>query len=113
LANGGDPVTGETIEFRDFEQGASYKAVLVPYVEGIGTDLKSSFYINVERIAKDGSKKAYMVGTPQLKRPLIASYRIRKVMVAPKDGSVIFVIEMRKQNEAGYDIRYMVEALRL
>jgi predicted secreted protein len=113
LENGGDPVFGETVEFRDFEQGASYKAALVPYVEGSGTNLKSSFYINLERTAKDGSKKNYVVGTPQVKRPLIASYRIRKVMVAPRDGSVIFVIEMRKQNNAGFDIRYMIEALRL
>jgi predicted secreted protein len=113
LENGEDPVFGETIEFRDFEQGASYRASLVPYVEGSGTNLKSSFYINVERTAGNGSKKSYVVGTPQLKRPLIASYRIRKVMIAPRDGSVIFVIEMRKQNGAGFDIRYMVEALRL
>jgi predicted secreted protein len=113
LENGGDPVFGETIEFRDFERNASYKAVLVPYTEGSGTNLKSSFYINLERTAGDGSKKTYVVGTPQVKRPLIASYRIRKVMTAPGDGSVIFVIEMRKQNDAGFDIRYMVEALRL
>ncbi|MDR2111205.1 MAG: DUF2259 domain-containing protein [Spirochaetaceae bacterium] len=104
---------GETIEFRDFEQGASYKATLVPYLEGTGANLKSSFYINLERTARDGSKKNYMVGNPQVKRPLIASYRIGKVMIAPRDGSIIFAIEMRRQNGADFDIRYMVEALRL
>jgi predicted secreted protein len=103
---------GETIEFRDFELGASYKAVLVPYVEGSGASLKSSFYINLERTARDGSRQSYVVGTPQLKRPLIASYRIRKVMIAPRDGSIIFVIETKKQGDRGYDLRYMVEALR-
>jgi predicted secreted protein len=104
---------GETIEFRDFEQGASYRAVLVPYVEGSGTNLKSSFYINLERTARDGSKKTYTVGTPQIKRPLIASYRIGKVVIAPGDGSVIFVIETRKPRGNDFEIRYMVEALRL
>jgi predicted secreted protein len=104
---------GETIEFRDFEQGASYRAVLVPYVEGSGGDLKSSFYINVDRTGRDGTKKSYVVGTPQLKRPLVVSYRIRKVIVAPQDGSVVFVIETKKQGDDGYDLRYMVEALRL
>jgi predicted secreted protein len=104
---------GETIEFRDFEQGASYRAVLVPYVEGSGTSLKSSFYINLERTAGDGSKKTYTVGTPQIKRPLIASYRIGKVVIAPGDGSLIFVIETRKPSGGDFEIRYMVEALRL
>jgi predicted secreted protein len=107
------PAGGETVEFRDFEQGVSYQATLVPYLEGTGVSLKSSFYINLERTGRDGSKKSYVVGTPQVKRPLIASYRIGKVMVAPRDGSVVFVIEMRRQNGSDFDIRYMVEAVRL
>lgn len=101
------------VEFRDFETGASYRAMLVSSVEGSGPALKSSFYIDLERTAKDGTQKTYVVGTPQLKRPDIASYRIRKVVIAPKDGSMILVIEMKKQNGSGYDIRYMVEALKL
>ncbi|MDR2078606.1 MAG: DUF2259 domain-containing protein [Treponema sp.] len=111
LGNGAAP--GETIEFRDFEQGSSYRAALIPYVEGSGSNLKSSFYINLEKTGRDGSRKTYVVGSPQIKRPMVASYRIGKVMIAPRDGSVIFVIEMRKQGNAGYDIRYMVEAVRL
>ncbi|MDR3335145.1 MAG: DUF2259 domain-containing protein [Treponema sp.] len=104
---------GETIEFRDFETGALYRATLFPTVEGSGAQLKSSFYINLERTGLNGSKRTYTVGTPQLKRPLISSYHIKKVMIAPHDGSVIIVIEMRKQSDNGVDIRYMVEALRL
>jgi hypothetical protein len=34
-------------------------------------------------------------------------------MIAPRDGSMIFVIEMKKQNGSDFDIRFMVEALRL
>ena len=109
--------TGESdpapIEFRDFTSGASYRATLIPYVEGSGTDLKSSFYINLESTARDGSKQVYKVGTPQVKRPLIAAYRIRKVMIAPLNGSMVFVIEMKKQGSGDFDIRYMIEALRL
>jgi predicted secreted protein len=104
---------GETIEFRDFEQGVSYKASLVPATEGSGASLKSSFHINLEQTGRDGSKKSYTVGNPQIKRPLIVSYHIRQVMVAPQDGSIIFVVEMRKQGDSGQDIRYMVETLRL
>jgi predicted secreted protein len=105
--------TQAPVEFRDFESGANYRASLVSYAEGSGANLKSSFFINLERTAKDGSKKVYTVGNPQIKRPLIASYRIRKVMIAPNDGSMIFLIEMKRQEGGDFNIRYMVEALRL
>ncbi|MDR0387065.1 MAG: DUF2259 domain-containing protein [Treponema sp.] len=101
---------GETIEFRDFEHRASYKAVLVSATEGSGASQASSFYISLERTAGDGSKKNYTVGNPRIKRSLVTSYHIRRVIAAPGDDSVIFVIEMRTQ---GKDIRYMVETLRL
>jgi predicted secreted protein len=104
---------GESIEFRDFQAGSSYKATLIPTLEGGGGNLKSSFLIKLERTARDGSKKTYTVGSPQVKRPLVSSYRIRKVVIAPQDGSLIFVIEMKKSGNGGFDIRYMAEALRL
>jgi predicted secreted protein len=103
----------ETVEFRDFESSTSYRASLIFHSEGSGASMASSFYINLERIARDGSRKVYTVGTPQLKRPLIQSYRIKKVMIAPHNGSMILVIEMKRQNGGDVDIRYMVEALRL
>jgi predicted secreted protein len=111
--NNDGALPGETIEFRDFESGRSYKAVLVPYVEGEGEQLASSFYINLEGTDRNGTKKTYTVGSPAIKRPLIVSYRIRKVMIAPRDGSMVFVIETKKQAGGGSDIRYMVEAARL
>jgi len=35
------------------------------------------------------------------------------VMIAPQDGSMIMVIEMRRQDGSSTDIRFMVEAVRL
>lgn len=99
-------------EFRDFEGGNSYSATLVPYVEGTGTALKSSFYINLERTGGGKSAK-YVVGTPSVKRPQVLSYSIRRVVKAPKDGSLIFVVEMKVAGPKGSDLRYMVEAVRL
>ena len=101
------------VEFRDFESGSLFRASLVSNIEGSGADLKSSFFINLEKTGRDGARKTYTVGTPQFKRPLISSYRIRKVVIAPKDGSMIFVIEMKKQEDGDTNIRYMVEAVRL
>jgi len=113
-SEGNSEIAGQIpIVFRDFESGADYRASLVSYVEGSGANLKSSFFINLERTARNGSKKVYSVGNPQIKRSLVASYRIKKVMVAPHDGSMIFLIEMRRQEGSSIDIRYMVEALRL
>ncbi|MDR2303055.1 MAG: DUF2259 domain-containing protein [Treponema sp.] len=108
-----DVAQGSSIEFRDFGKGDNYRAVLVPYIEGTGANLKSSFYIELERTSANGSRKSYTVGTPGVKRSLIASYKIKKVIAAPHEGSIIFVIETRKQADSGYDVRYMVEALKL
>ena len=102
-----------SIEFRDFSSGNSYKANLVSYVEGSGQNLKSSFFINLESHSAGNVRRNYMVGTPQFKRDHIEEYRIAKVMVAPHDGSMIFVIEMKRTAASGYDTRYMVEAVRL
>ncbi|GHV95849.1 hypothetical protein AGMMS50293_21690 [Spirochaetia bacterium] len=105
--------SGETIEFRDFENGKSYRANLVSTAEGSGPNLKSSFYINLESSSPGGQVKTYTIGTPQLKRALIESYNIKKVIIDPRGDSIIFVIEMKRQAEGGIDTRYMVEALRL
>ena len=111
--NGGSAGPGENIEFRDFISGNSYKANLVPYTEGSGQNLKSSFFINLESSSAANVRRTYTVGNPQIKRDLIEEYRIKKVMIAPTDGSMIFVIEMKKQSANGFDIRYMIEAVRL
>ncbi|MDR2101693.1 MAG: DUF2259 domain-containing protein [Treponema sp.] len=99
----------ETIEFRNFEQNIVYRATLIPHTEEDGT----SFYINLERTARDGSTKTYVVGNAGIKRTLYSSYGIKKVIIAPQDGFMVFVIEMKKPNKGFFDVRYMVEALRL
>ena len=102
----------ETIEFRNFKTGESYRAILTG--SGFGSAAGSSFYINLERINNDGSVRTFTVGNAGIKRPGIVSYRIRKVLAAPGPNALIFVIEMKKQNANGsVDIRYMVETLRL
>jgi predicted secreted protein len=111
--DGEDSVSGEQIEFRDFESGRSFRADLVPTIEGSGRNMRSSFYINLESSSKSGGTRAYTIGDPDVKRPLIASYHIKKVVIDPRGDSVVFVIEMKRQAEGGYEIRYMAEALRL
>ena len=108
-----DGIPGETIEFRDFENNISYRATLVPSFEGHGAGLRSSFVINLESTTQSGARRTYTVGTPQVRRPLIESYRIRQVMVDPQSSSMIMVIEMRQRADENFNIRFMVEAVRL
>jgi len=110
--NTNPPASGETIEFRDFLSGISYKASIVPSFEGSGRNLRSSFYINLET-NQGGHVRRYTVGTPQLRRPLVMSYNFNRVLIAPSGDSLIMVIEMKVFNEGGPNIRYMVEAVRL
>jgi predicted secreted protein len=110
-SEGGNP-RGERIEFRDFERGFSYQVQLIPAVEGSGANLKSSFHIIMDRVGPAGDRKTFSVGSPGIKRPQIATYKIKKVLSSPLDNSIIFVIETRKPAVNGYDVRYMVETLR-
>jgi predicted secreted protein len=105
---------GETIEFRDFDGKVSYHARLNSQVEGSGKSAASSFYIRLERQDADGGMKTYIVGNSRIRRSGVSGYRIRNVITAPRDGYLIFVIEMRQPGASGgVDLRYMVEALKL
>lgn len=101
---------GETlVEFRNFDDGSRFQARLVPWVEGKGASVRSSFFIDLTRTDKNGKSTRYTIGTPDLKRPGISSYRIRQVMTAPECGALVFVIE--QWHEAPARVRYMVETL--
>jgi predicted secreted protein len=113
IALNGDPAyDGATITFKDFVSGISYQANLVEKISGSGKNVRSSFYITLESTGSDGEKKTYTIGAPQLERPSIFSYRIKKALAAPSGNALIFVIEMKRHGENGPDIRYMIEAVR-
>ena len=107
------PERGENIDFRDFISGKSYRARLVPTINGSGQNTRSSFYIDLEASSPNGQTKNYTVGAPNFVRQRIASYNFKKVVINSAGNSIIFVIEMKRVAENGYDIRYMVEALQL
>jgi len=111
--NENPPERGERIDFRDFISGKAYKAELIPSINGSGQGVRSSFYINLEVRSQNGQVRNYTVGHSGIVRPQIASYNFKRVIIDAEGGSVIFVIEMKRAVENGYDIRYMVEALRL
>jgi predicted secreted protein len=112
IALEGDPAyNGETVSFRDFISGVLYNASLVETITGSGETLRSSFFILLE-CTEAGAEKTFVIGTPDIRRPSVSSYRIKKVLIDPSGGSLIFVIEMMRVAGDGYDIRYMVETIR-
>jgi predicted secreted protein len=100
---------GDSISFRDFEKSYYYTAKVVPYNEGHGASLRSSFFIELSRRGADGTIKRFVAGSPEIKRNGVESYSIKKVLSAPDSKAMIFVIELRMQNG---NVRYMVEALK-
>jgi len=106
------PSHGEKIDFRDFLSGKSYIAQLIPTITGSGQNVRSQFYINLE-VSSNGQFRTYKVGTPNFVRQGIVQYNIKRVLIDANGNSVIFVIETMHVTDNGYDVRYMVEALRL
>ncbi|WP_461256927.1 DUF2259 domain-containing protein [Treponema sp. R80B11-R83G3] len=107
------PPRGEKIDFRDFLSGKSYKAQIIPTITGSGQNAKSQFFINLEVSSPDSQFRTYKVGSPNFVRQGIVQYNFKRVLIDSSGSSVIFVIEMMCASNNGYDIRYMVEALRL
>ncbi|MCL2186626.1 MAG: DUF2259 domain-containing protein [Treponema sp.] len=107
------PANGERIDFRDFLAGKAYKVQLVSTITGSGRNVRSQFFLNVESASSNGQVKNYTVGTPNFIRQGVSQYNIKRVIIDSSGSSIIFVIEMKKSAENGFDIRYMVEALRL
>jgi len=107
------PAGGERITFRDFLSSKSYVAQLVPTITGSGQNTRSQFHINLSETSSNGQVKNYTVGTPAFVRTGIVQYNMKRVVIDTTGSSIIFVIEMKKAAANGFDIRYMVEAVRL
>ena len=109
----------EEIVFKDFrgseiENPNSYHIQLVPTFEGKGKNVKSSFFIMIEKQDADGNVIARQkVGSPEIKRKGITDYKIERIFCDNSEKSLIFVIEKTLEDDTGISIRYMVEAAKL
>lgn len=95
----------------DIENPNTWNIQLYPTITGKGKNVKSSFYIMVEKKDSNGnvisSKK---VGSPDIVRKGISNYKIERIMCDNSEKNFIFVIEKILEDDAGISIRYMVEA---
>ena len=107
------------IVFKDFEGSTSEKSVfyhiqLVKTVEGTGANLRSSFFITMERKDDEGNViSRHTVGSPDIKRKNVLGYRIDRIFSDKTGKNLVFVVEKTLSDVNGTSIRYMVETISL
>lgn len=115
-----DKKAGESeIVFKDFEgstveQSVFYHIKLVKTCEGSGENLRSSFFITLEKKNGDGEViSRNIVGSPDIKRKKVTDYRIDRIFSDKSGRNLVFVVEKTLSDVNGSSIRYMVETIRL
>lgn len=106
----------DEIIFTDFrgsniETPDSYHIRLVPTISGSGKNVKSSFYITVQKQNAEGKTISEMkVGTPSIVRKGVCNYKIERIFCDNEERKLIFIIEKMIEDDTGISIRYMIEA---
>ena len=108
---GTDEIVFTDFRNSDIENQDTYHIKLIPTVNGSGKNVKSSFYINLEKRDCNGnviaSKK---VGSPDIVRKGVYNYKIERIICDKSEKNLIFIVEKMMEDDAGVSIRYMVEA---
>ena len=103
--------TSDSLEFRDFESGRTYKAALTQSTVTNGAP-NASFSIAVAVTDRDGRMRSFIVGDPGYQRAGVKAYHIKQIILAPDANSLVFLIQKEEQDTRGSNIRYMVETAR-
>ena len=108
----------DEIVFKDFrgskiDNPVSYHIRLVPSYEGSGKNVRSSFYISLEKKDAEGNTiMTQKIGNPDIRRRGVSNYKIERIMVDKSEKALIFVIEKTIEGDDAPSIRYMVEAVK-
>lgn len=109
----------EEIIFKDFIRSLSndrahYSVRLVPEFFGSGSNIKSSFVINLEKRDSDGTVLARQtIGSPSIRRSGVTGYKIERIVCDAAGKNIVFIVEKTVEDKTGTNIRYMVEAASL
>ena len=98
----------DTLEFRDFQSGRSYKVDLAQSAAADG----AAFAISITVTEKDGAARSLKAGDPGYKRSGVKAYHIKQIILAPDGASLVFIVQKEEQDTQGNNIRYMVETVR-
>jgi len=110
LLDGAEPKS--QLEFRDFQDKKAYRITLVQSSRGSGTEVSSSFHLSVRVEDTSGRFTTHTVGLPEYWRNGVRGYKIKQVLLAPDERSVVIVVQREEQNSAGVNVRYMVETFK-
>jgi predicted secreted protein len=108
----------DEIVFKDFTgaigNAATYHIRLIPETEGSGPQVKSSFYIMMEKQNEKGEVLSRQkIGSPDIVRKGVTGYRIERICCDKSGSSLIFIVEKTMEDSTGLLIRYMVEAAKI
>jgi predicted secreted protein len=99
----------DTLEFRDFQTGRSYKVALT---QTGASDGGASYSISVTVTEKDGNTHAFTAGNPTYARRGVQAYHIKQIILGPDGASLVFVVQKEEKDTHGANVRYMVETAR-
>ncbi len=111
LVDGGS--AAETIEFRDFIQGSTYRVTLLQNTANKGGTYVSSFHVQVNITEKNGTVRTLDVGNPGYQRDGVKGYKVWQILLAPNAKSLVFVIQREEQDTKGSNYRYLVVTVSL
>jgi predicted secreted protein len=103
----------DSIEFRDFQTGRSYKVALTQSSSTRGTDVSSAYSITVTITEKDGKTRSLNAGDGTYKRSGVKAYHLKQIVLAPDGSSLVFVVQKEELDTQGVNVRYMVETLKV
>ena len=109
----------DEIVFKDFVSSVSkdqgyYHVQLVSESKGTGVNVKSSFFIMLEKQDAKGKVLARQkIGTPSIWRSGVKKYKIERIVCDESGKNVVFVVEKTCEDKTGINIRYMIEAATL
>jgi predicted secreted protein len=111
LMDGQEPPA--SLSFRDFKNGSSYEVSLNQSSKESKGTTSASFGIALTYTSKDGAVKRVVGGNPDIKRQGVKAYVIRRIIAAPDEKTLVFLVEKRTIDKGDPAVRYMVEALKL
>jgi predicted secreted protein len=109
LMDGEEPK--EELNFRDFQSGQKYNITLSQKSRGEGKNIEAAFHIVLKIEDKSGKIRNLAVGLPNYWRSGVSGYRIKRIILAPDEKSLVFMIQMEEVDSAGPNIRFMVETV--
>ena len=102
-----------SLNFRDFTTGFTYKLDLKKSVRVTNETSYSSFSIILETIDNNGVSRVFNIGNPNYERKGVNDYKIDRILHSSRGSNLVIVISKFVENGKDVNVRYMVETISL